>query len=67
MTLQNWGREFKQWTPDFNIVLTRTKDECAEIIPQDFEVCITSYETCLIDKSVFQQFSFEYIVIDEAH
>ncbi|KIM79892.1 hypothetical protein PILCRDRAFT_89952 [Piloderma croceum F 1598] len=50
--------EFKQWTPE--IVANR-------LIPQDFEVCITSYEICLIDKSAFKQFSFEYIVIDEAH
>ena len=46
-TLQNWAREFKQWTPDVNIViLTGTKEERAEIIAnrlisQDFEVCIT--------------------------
>ena len=71
--LQNWAREFKQWTPDVNIViLTGTKEERAEIIAnqlisQDFEVCITSYEICLIEKSAFKKFSFEYIVIDEAH
>ncbi|KAI0304101.1 SNF2 family N-terminal domain-containing protein [Russula brevipes] len=72
-TLQNWAREFERWCPDFNItLLTGTKEERAEIIasrllPQDFEVCITSYEICLIEKSVLKKFSFEYIVIDEAH
>jgi SWI/SNF-related matrix-associated actin-dependent regulator of chromatin subfamily A member 5 len=50
-TLQNWAREFEQWSPTFNIaVLTRSEEERAEIIatrllPQDFEVCITSYGT----------------------
>jgi SWI/SNF-related matrix-associated actin-dependent regulator of chromatin subfamily A member 5 len=49
-----------------------TKEERAEItasrlIPQDFEVCITSYEMCLIEKAALNKFSFEYIVIDEAH
>jgi SWI/SNF-related matrix-associated actin-dependent regulator of chromatin subfamily A member 5 len=73
VTLQNWYREFAQWTPDVNVVvLTGTKEERAEIIanrliPQDFEVCITSYEICLIEKTTFKKFSFEYIVIDEAH
>jgi hypothetical protein len=26
-----------------------------------------SYEICLIEKSTFKKFSFEYIVIDEVH
>ncbi|TFY81497.1 hypothetical protein EWM64_g2517 [Hericium alpestre] len=61
------------WAPDFNVVvLTGTKEERAEIIAnrlltQDFEVCITSYEICLIEKSAVKKFSFEYIIIDEAH
>jgi SWI/SNF-related matrix-associated actin-dependent regulator of chromatin subfamily A member 5 len=72
-TLQNWSREFNQWTPDFKVVsLAGTKDERAEIIAnqlisQDFEVCVTTYEMCLIEKSVLKKFSFEYILIDEAH
>ncbi|KAF4613338.1 hypothetical protein D9613_011056 [Agrocybe pediades] len=72
-TLQNWHREFGNWTPDFNVVtLTGSKEERAEIIasrliPQDFEVCITSYEICLIEQSALKKFSFQYIVIDEAH
>ncbi|KAF8328284.1 SNF2 family N-terminal domain-containing protein [Amanita rubescens] len=72
-TRQNWKREFERWTPDFNVViLTGTKEERADltancILPQDFEVCITPYEICLIEKSALKKFSFEYIVIDEAH
>ena len=72
-TLQNWAREFEKWTPDFSIaVLAGGKEERAEIIanrllPQDFEVCITTYELCLIEKSALKKFSFEYIAIDEAH
>ncbi|KAG9311922.1 SNF2 family DNA-dependent ATPase [Chiua virens] len=72
-TLQNWAREFERWTSDTNVVvLTGSKEERAELIadrliPQDFDVCVTSYEICLIEKSALKKFSFEYIVIDEAH
>lgn len=72
-TLQNWSREFEKWTVDINtVVLTGTKEERAElvasrILQQDFDVLITSYEICLIEKSALKKLSFEYIVIDEAH
>ncbi|OBZ68412.1 ISWI chromatin-remodeling complex ATPase ISW2 [Grifola frondosa] len=72
-TLQNWSREFGRWTPDVStVLLTGSKEERADIIanrliPQDFDVLITSYEICLIEKSALKKFSFEYIVIDEAH
>ncbi|KAI0721210.1 P-loop containing nucleoside triphosphate hydrolase protein [Fomitopsis betulina] len=72
-TLQNWSREFELWTPDVNTaLLTGSKEERAELIatrliPQDFDVLITSYEVCLIEKSALKKFSFQYIVIDEAH
>lgn len=53
-------------------MLTGSKEERSEIIqtillPQDFEVCVTTYELCLIEKNALKKLSFEYIVIDEAH
>jgi SWI/SNF-related matrix-associated actin-dependent regulator of chromatin subfamily A member 5 len=72
-TLQNWAREFEKWSPNFKVaVLTGSKEERAEVIStrlitSDFEVCVTSYEICLIEKSALRRLSFEYIVIDEAH
>jgi SWI/SNF-related matrix-associated actin-dependent regulator of chromatin subfamily A member 5 len=53
-------------------VLQGTKEERAQIIaerllPQAFEVVVTTYELCLIEKSALKKLSFEYIVIDEAH
>ncbi|KAJ2913667.1 hypothetical protein MD484_g6769, partial [Candolleomyces efflorescens] len=72
-TLQNWSREFSKWSPDFNVItLTGSKEDRASLIashliPQSFQVLITSYEICLIERSALKKLSFEYIVIDEAH
>lgn len=37
------------------------------ILTQDFDILITSYEMCLREKSTLRKFSWEYIIIDEAH
>ncbi|KZW00246.1 hypothetical protein EXIGLDRAFT_639641 [Exidia glandulosa HHB12029] len=72
-TLQNWAREFERWTPDTSVVVLQgSKDERAEIIQKrllssDFDVLITSYEICMREKGSLKKFSFEYIIIDEAH
>ncbi|KAH8826323.1 P-loop containing nucleoside triphosphate hydrolase protein [Flagelloscypha sp. PMI_526] len=74
-TLQNWAREVARWAPDFKaVLLTGNKEERAEIIATqilspdaDWEILITSYEVCLIEKGSLKKLSFEEIVIDEAH
>lgn len=37
------------------------------VLPQDFDIMVTSYEMCLREKATFKKFSWEYIIIDEAH
>jgi SWI/SNF-related matrix-associated actin-dependent regulator of chromatin subfamily A member 5 len=37
------------------------------ILTQDFNILITSYEVCIREKSTLKKFSWEYIIIDEAH
>ncbi|KAH6652782.1 SNF2 family N-terminal domain-containing protein [Truncatella angustata] len=72
-TLDNWKREFGRWTPEVNVlVLQGAKDERAilindRLLEQDFDVCITSYEMILREKSHLKKFAWEYIIIDEAH
>ncbi|KAF2193696.1 hypothetical protein K469DRAFT_712478 [Zopfia rhizophila CBS 207.26] len=72
-TLDNWNREFSKWIPDINVlVLQGAKDERAELIndrliDEKFDVCITSYEMILREKSHLKKFAWEYIIIDEAH
>jgi len=72
-TLDNWKREFEKWVPEIDVmVLQGTKDERAEIIQgrladEKFDVCITSYEMILREKTHLKKIAWEYIIIDEAH
>jgi SWI/SNF-related matrix-associated actin-dependent regulator of chromatin subfamily A member 5 len=72
-TLDNWKREFERWTPEVNVlVLQGAKDERHQLINDrlltlKFDVCITSYEMILREKSHLKKFAWEYIIIDEAH
>ena len=72
-TLDNWKREFSKWTPEVNVVVLQgTKEERAVMIndllvDEQFDVCITSYEMILREKTQLKKFAWEYIIIDEAH
>ncbi|QSL67055.1 hypothetical protein MERGE_001442 [Pneumocystis wakefieldiae] len=67
-TLDNWSREFSRWIPEINVfVFQAPKDERAVLINErlltnDFDVCITSYETILREKMHFKKFAWEYII-----
>uniref|UniRef100_A0A4W3JES4 SNF2 related chromatin remodeling ATPase 1 n=1 Tax=Callorhinchus milii TaxID=7868 RepID=A0A4W3JES4_CALMI len=72
-TLHNWINEFKRWVPSLRAVcLIGDKDQRAAFIrdvmmPGDWDVCVTSYEMVIKEKSVFKKFNWRYLVIDEAH
>lgn len=72
-TLDNWRREFAQWTPEVSTVViqgdkeTRYKLIQDRLLACDFDVCITSYEMVLREKAQFRKFAWQYIIIDEAH
>ncbi|KAG0296510.1 hypothetical protein BGZ96_009329 [Linnemannia gamsii] len=72
-TLHNWKSEFNKWLPDANVFLLHAhKEERGEMIQsrlltQEFDVCLTSYDICLLEKTHLKKFAWQYIVIDEAH
>lgn len=37
------------------------------MMPGEWDVCVTSYEMIIKEKSVFKKFHWRYLVIDEAH
>ena len=52
--------------------MTGTKEERAEFISNvlyktKWDVCITSYEVAIIEKTALKRYSWGYMVIDEAH
>jgi SWI/SNF-related matrix-associated actin-dependent regulator of chromatin subfamily A member 5 len=72
-TLDNWHREFKHWIPEIDVlILQGAKDDRHQLIndrlvDEKFDVCVTSYEMILREKSHLSKHAWEYIIIDEAH
>lgn len=72
-TLDNWNREFGRWIPDIDVlILQGAKDDRHALIndrlvDEKFDVCVTSYEMILRERSHLKKFAWEYIIIDEAH
>jgi SWI/SNF-related matrix-associated actin-dependent regulator of chromatin subfamily A member 5 len=72
-TLDNWKREFTRWTPEVDVlVLQGAKDERhalinERLVDEKFDVCVTSYEMILREKSHLKKFAWEYIIIDEVN
>lgn len=72
-TLYNWMNEFKRWVPSLRVIcFVGDKDVRAafirdEMMPGEWDVCVTSYEMVIKEKSVFKKFHWRYLVIDEAH
>ncbi|XP_037003012.1 probable global transcription activator SNF2L1 isoform X3 [Artibeus jamaicensis] len=72
-TLHNWMNEFKRWVPSLRVIcFIGDKDARAafirdEMMPGEWDVCVTSYEVVIKEKSVFKKFHWRYLVIDEAH
>ncbi|NXG34821.1 SMCA1 protein, partial [Dromaius novaehollandiae] len=77
-TLHNWMNEFKRWVPSLRAVcLIGDKDARVSALlskgiihylsEMKWDVCVTSYEMVIKEKSVFKKFNWRYLVIDEAH
>lgn len=78
-TLSNWMSEIERWAPELTAVKFHGKKEEREHITKTimepaqrdenrtWDVCVTTYEVCNIDKQVFNKFAWSYLIIDEAH
>ncbi|KAH9620261.1 hypothetical protein KSS87_018196 [Heliosperma pusillum] len=72
-TLGNWMNEIKRFCPVIRAVKLLGNQEERRHIREDllvagkFDVCVTSFEMAIKEKSVLRRFSWRYIIIDEAH
>ncbi|GFY85241.1 chromatin remodeling factor17 [Actinidia rufa] len=72
-TLGNWMNEIKRFCPIIRAIkFLGNPDERKNIrenllVAGRFDVCVTSFEMAIKEKSALRQFSWRYIIIDEAH
>lgn len=71
-TLTNWKLEFEKWAPSIKKVIYKgtpqeRKEMAAFLRNNRFNVCLTTYEYVLKDKSELNRFHWQYIIVDEGH
>ncbi|TMW56088.1 hypothetical protein Poli38472_008736 [Pythium oligandrum] len=78
-TLSNWLAEFNRWCPSLRAVKFHgNKEERQQVIQEvlcpglpdkkrKFDVCVTTFEMCLKEKTALCKFAWRYLIIDEAH
>ncbi|XP_004486049.1 ISWI chromatin-remodeling complex ATPase CHR11 [Cicer arietinum] len=72
-TLGNWMNEIRRFCPVLRAVKFLGNPEERRHIREDllvagkFDVCVTSFEMAIKEKSTLRRFSWRYIIIDEAH
>ncbi|KAL1334769.1 ISWI chromatin-remodeling complex ATPase CHR11 [Arachis hypogaea] len=72
-TLGNWMNEIRRFCPVLRAVkFLGNPDERRHIreellVAGKFDVCVTSFEMVIKEKSALRRFSWRYIIIDEAH
>ncbi|KAJ3294294.1 hypothetical protein HK104_003709 [Borealophlyctis nickersoniae] len=71
-TLHNWCNEIARWVPSLSAFMFHGLKEdrpklVEKLLSKEWDVVVTSYEMCLLEKANFKKISWQYIVIDEAH
>ncbi|KAL1548505.1 ISWI chromatin-remodeling complex ATPase CHR11 isoform X1 [Salvia divinorum] len=72
-TLGNWMNEIKRFCPVLRAVKFLGNPDERRYIREEllvagkFDVCVTSFEMAIKEKTTLRRFSWRYIIIDEAH
>ncbi|KQJ87242.1 hypothetical protein BRADI_4g09970v3 [Brachypodium distachyon] len=73
-TLGNWMKEIERFCPVLRVVRflgnpeERANSYTGDLLaPGRFDVCVTSFEMAIKEKTALRRFSWRYIIFDEAH
>lgn len=78
-TLSNWMNEIARWAPTLKAIrfhgdkVTREEIIRSKLEPamrdedREWNVVVTTYEICNIEKNTLNKFAWSYLIIDEAH
>lgn len=71
-TISNWQMEFEKWAPTVTALSymghQNTRKPLGNIIRRgQFNVCLTTFEYIIKDKSVLAKLKWKYMIIDEGH
>ncbi|EHA8591065.1 ISWI chromatin-remodeling complex ATPase CHR11 [Cocos nucifera] len=72
-TLGNWMREIRRFCPILRAVKFLGNPEERRhiretlLVAGKFDVCVTSFEMAIKEKTALRRFSWRYVIIDEAH
>jgi ATP-dependent helicase STH1/SNF2 len=71
-TLSNWVLEFNKWAPSIKKVVFKgnpsQRKQLSHLLRNSkWNVCLTTYEYVLKDKSDLNRFQWQYIIVDEGH
>ncbi|CAA6663463.1 unnamed protein product [Spirodela intermedia] len=72
-TLGNWMKEIRRFCPILRAVKFLGNPEERNyireklLVPGKFDVCVTSFEMAIKEKTSLRRFSWRYVIIDEAH
>eukprot|EP00245_Coleochaete_scutata_P004323 TRINITY_DN16740_c0_g1_i1.p1 TRINITY_DN16740_c0_g1~~TRINITY_DN16740_c0_g1_i1.p1 ORF type:complete len:1102 (-),score=331.71 TRINITY_DN16740_c0_g1_i1:383-3688(-) len=72
-TLGNWINELRRFCPVLRCFKfhgpqeERIRQREEELVAGKFDVCVTSFEVAIKEKTALKKFSWRYIIIDEAH
>lgn len=71
VTLGKWEREIKEWAPEMRLFKFygdgEERNNMRPMLRQrNFDVILTTFETCMREKVEFGKINFEYLILDEA-